>query len=174
MARIQPAVLQVECHPYLNQKRLISHVAKHNIIVTGYSPLGSPERPWAEKGDPTLMDNPVVVKIAKKHNKTPAQVLIRFQVERKVCTIPKSVSPERIKSNFDVSIKSWSVPWFKIWFTIAGVQFLSIKRRHDWSRISWLQLERLYTIWCSRWCVCLPFCLPVLFADWWCLHCERL
>jgi alcohol dehydrogenase (NADP+) len=102
VARIQPAVNQCECHPYLNQQPLIDHMAKYNIIFEAYSPLGSPDRPWAKEGEPVLLDNPKLAAIAQKYNKSVGQILIRFQVERGVVVIPKSVTPERIRSNFDV------------------------------------------------------------------------
>ena len=104
--RIQPAVIQCESHPYLNQQRLIDHVTKHKIIFEAYSPLGSPDRPWGREGEPVLLDDPQVDVIAKKYNKSVAQILIRFQIERGVVVIPKSVTPERIKANYDVSITS--------------------------------------------------------------------
>lgn len=104
IARIQPAVIQCEAHPYLNQQKLIDHVTKHKIIFEAYSPLGSPDRPWRRPEEPVLLENPKVAEIAQKYNKSVGQILIRFQVERGVVVIPKSVTPERIRSNIDVSI----------------------------------------------------------------------
>lgn len=53
-------------------------------------------------GDPQLMDDPKVVELAKKYGKTPAQILLRYQIERGVITIPKSVTKSRIQQNFDI------------------------------------------------------------------------
>ncbi|XP_029414590.1 1,5-anhydro-D-fructose reductase isoform X2 [Nannospalax galili] len=93
--RFKPVTNQIECHPYLTQKNLIDFCRKHDVSVTAYRPLGGS----SEGVD--LMDNPVIQEIAKKHGKSPAQILILFQIQRNVIVIPKSVTPSRIRENFE-------------------------------------------------------------------------
>ncbi|KAK6022701.1 oxidoreductase, aldo/keto reductase family protein [Ostertagia ostertagi] len=103
---------QVELHLYWPQHELHEVCKKHNISVTSYGSLGSPgrvgfkalpkgpEMVWPEA--PNLLDDPNVKSLATKYSKTPAQVLLRYVMERNIAIIPKSVNPSRIVENFQV------------------------------------------------------------------------
>jgi alcohol dehydrogenase (NADP+) len=99
--RIQPEVNQVERHPLLQQPQLLADCAAAGVHVTAYSPLGSGDRPAALKGadEPVLLENPVIGAIAVEHGCSPAQVLIAWQLQGGLSTIPKSVSPARLRDN---------------------------------------------------------------------------
>uniref|UniRef100_A0A8D0GDB2 alcohol dehydrogenase (NADP(+)) n=1 Tax=Sphenodon punctatus TaxID=8508 RepID=A0A8D0GDB2_SPHPU len=102
MAAVKPAVLQVECHPYLAQTELIAHCHKRGLVVTPYSPLGSPDRMWKHPDEPVLLEEPGIKQLAEKYGKSPAQIILRWQVQRKVVTVPKSVTPARLQQNLQV------------------------------------------------------------------------
>ncbi|XP_051808001.1 aldo-keto reductase family 1 member B1 isoform X1 [Acanthochromis polyacanthus] len=111
LCRVPPAVHQVELHPYLVQSDMISFCKSKNIALTAYSPFGSPARPpelFRGDTDPKkLLEDPVVAEIAKKHRRSPAQVLLRYHVQQGVSVIPKSDKPHHILENtkiFDFSL----------------------------------------------------------------------
>jgi 2,5-diketo-D-gluconate reductase A len=87
-----PAVNQIELHPLLNQTELRATNAEYGIVTEAYGPLGVGN----------LLDNPTIGAVAKAHGKTPAQVLIRWSIQLGNVVIPRSKSPERIKSNLEV------------------------------------------------------------------------
>ncbi|XP_061187904.1 aldo-keto reductase family 1 member B10-like [Saccostrea echinata] len=104
VAKHKPVTNQVECHIYLPQTELVEACKKLGITITAYSPFGSPGRPAFIKqaDDPVVMEDPVILKLAEKCGKTPAQVILRNLIQRGMIVIPKSTNPERIRSNLQV------------------------------------------------------------------------
>jgi len=106
-AKIRPATLQIEHHPYLVQPTLLKLAESEGIAVTAYSSFGPQsfiELDWQKAKDtPVLFEHPTVTTIAKKYNKTPAQVLLRWATQRGLAVIPKSNNPERLKQNLEVT-----------------------------------------------------------------------
>nr|XP_039262685.1 aldo-keto reductase family 1 member B7-like isoform X2 [Styela clava] len=99
---IKPAVHQIESHPYLADVKHIEFCKGNGIAVVAYAALGSRTRYWATDNDPVVLEDPVLKSIAEKRGKSVAQIAIRFQIQRGVGAVAKSVNPERIKSNFQV------------------------------------------------------------------------
>ena len=91
-ATVMPMVNQVEYHPYLTQPDLISFCRENNIQVQSWSPI--------MKGK--VFDIPLLVEIAQKYSKTPAQLVIRWNLQNGIVTIPKSVNRNRIESNANI------------------------------------------------------------------------
>ncbi len=91
-ARVPPAVDQVEFHPFLHQRGLLDFCRARSIQIEAYAPLVKAQR----------MDHPAVLRVARKHRRTAAQVLVRWCLEHEVVTIPKSVHADRIRENAQV------------------------------------------------------------------------
>eukprot|EP00026_Physarum_polycephalum_P012510 Phypoly_transcript_12831.p1 GENE.Phypoly_transcript_12831~~Phypoly_transcript_12831.p1 ORF type:complete len:309 (-),score=57.72 Phypoly_transcript_12831:113-1039(-) len=96
-ARIKPQVNQVELHPMLTQEGLVSFCRDNGILISAYAPLGG-----QRGGTATVQEQEVVHKIAHKHKKTVAQVLLRWSVQLGINPLPKSAKHERVASNFEI------------------------------------------------------------------------
>ncbi|KAL6998359.1 NADPH-dependent aldo-keto reductase, chloroplastic [Sarracenia purpurea var. burkii] len=105
VARIPPAVNQVECHPSWNQSKLREFCKAKGVHLSAWSPLGSPGTTWM-KGN--VLTHPVLTEVAEKLGKTTAQVALRWGLQMGHSVLPKSTNEARIKQNFDVF--DWSIP----------------------------------------------------------------
>lgn len=103
-AKIPPAVNQIEIHPALSNEEVVNWCHSKGIQVTAYSPLGSMDRPakFVKDSNPVPLKDPVILEIANSHNKTAAQVILRWDIQRGIVVIPKSVHKERIEENFNI------------------------------------------------------------------------
>jgi diketogulonate reductase-like aldo/keto reductase len=95
-ARIKPAVVHVESHPYLPQWELLDYCKANGIVLQAFAALG-------HGMEPKLVEHPVITAIAKRVNKTPAQVLLAWAIQRGTVLLTTSTIPSQIKENFDVS-----------------------------------------------------------------------
>jgi diketogulonate reductase-like aldo/keto reductase len=95
-ARIKPAVVHVESHPYHPQWELLDYCRTNGIVLQAFAALG-------HSSEPKLLDDPIVTAIAARVNKTPAQVLLAWAIQRGTALLTTSKTPSRIRENFDVS-----------------------------------------------------------------------
>ena len=96
VARIKPAVVQVESHPYLPEWELLEYCQQHGIIVLAFAPLG-------HGMEPNVLEDSVITGIAKRIQKTPAQVALAWSVQRGVAFLTTSATPSHIQENMDIS-----------------------------------------------------------------------
>src|ERR1700688_823775 len=95
-ARIKPAVVHVESHPYLPEWDLLDYCKKNGIVLQAFAALG-------HSIEPRLLEDPVITAIARRVNKTPAQVLLAWAIQRGTALLTTSKTPSRIKENFEIS-----------------------------------------------------------------------
>jgi diketogulonate reductase-like aldo/keto reductase len=95
-ARIKPAVVQVESHPYLPQWDLLDYCRQHGIAMLAFAALG-------HGMEPKLLENPVITAIAQRVHKTPAQVALAWAVQRGTALLTTSTKPRQIQENFEIS-----------------------------------------------------------------------
>jgi diketogulonate reductase-like aldo/keto reductase len=95
-ARIKPAVVQVESHPYLPELELLEFCRQHGIVLLAFAALGHAMKP-------NVLEDPVITSIAQRVGKTPAQVVLAWAVQRGTACLTTSTKPSRIQENFDIS-----------------------------------------------------------------------
>ena len=93
-AEIKPSVLQVECHPYYPQRELRKRVAPYGTVIECWYPLGH--------GDKGLLGDPTIVALAEKYGKSPAQIILRWDIQEGNIVIPKTLNTEHMAQNIDV------------------------------------------------------------------------
>jgi diketogulonate reductase-like aldo/keto reductase len=95
-ARIKPALVQAELHPYFPQWDLLDFCREHGIVAQAGAPL-------AHGMSPRIVDDPVITRVAQRVHKTPAQVALAWAVQRGTAVLTTSTKPDRIRENFDIS-----------------------------------------------------------------------
>lgn len=101
-AKVKPAYNQIELHPYLIQNALVDYCNAHSIAVSCWSPLGSGEWSGAKIEDKPVSD-PLIIKLAEKHNVTPAQIILKWDLQQHRIVIPKAEHESHMKDNFHLS-----------------------------------------------------------------------
>ncbi len=117
---ITPALIQNEIHPYYQENNVIPYIQSLGIVVQGWYPLGG--RGYTKE----LLNNKVIVEIAKKHKVSPAQVILRWNLQKNIVVIPGSSNPHHIKENLDL---------FDFELTnddMENIKSLDRNEKHDW------------------------------------------
>ena len=89
-----PAVNQVECNPYFQQRRLRKILDESDVKLEAWGPLG--------QGNKKLLSDPAITELEEKYSKSAGQIILRFEVQEGIIVLPKSTNPERMKSNLEI------------------------------------------------------------------------
>ncbi|CAO2033860.1 unnamed protein product [Urochloa humidicola] len=101
-AKIKPAVNQIEMHPYFQRDSLVKFCQKHGICVTAHTPLGGSTANAKLFGSLSCLEDPAIKELAEKYGKTPAQLLLRWGLQKNAVVIPKTSKVERLQENLEV------------------------------------------------------------------------
>ncbi|CAL4971746.1 unnamed protein product [Urochloa decumbens] len=101
-AKIKPAVNQIEMHPYFQRDSLVKFCQKHGICVTAHTPLGGSTANAKLFGSLSCLEDPVIKGLAEKYGKTPAQLVLRWGLQKNTVVIPKTSKVERLQENLEV------------------------------------------------------------------------
>jgi len=101
-SKVKPAVNQIETHPYFQRESLVKFCLKHGVSVTAHTPLGGSLANTEWFGSVSCLDDAVLKSLGDKYKKTPAQIALRWGIQRDTVVIPKSSKVERLKENFEV------------------------------------------------------------------------
>ncbi len=93
-ATIYPSVLQVECHPYYQQKELKKRIANYGTVIESWYPIGH--------GDKGLIQEPLFTRLAQKYHKTNVQIILRWHIQEGTIVFPRTLNPVHMKENFDI------------------------------------------------------------------------
>ncbi|XP_046558416.1 aldo-keto reductase family 1 member B1-like [Haliotis rubra] len=100
--KYKPANSQVEITPYLAEDELLQFSLKNGISTTAYAPFGAPGQNYVPKDAPKTLEDPTIVEIGTKYNKSSAQVILRYGIQRGYAVIPKSTNPAHLAQNMDI------------------------------------------------------------------------
>ncbi|KAF4375407.1 hypothetical protein F8388_024066, partial [Cannabis sativa] len=101
-SKIKPAVNQIETHPYFQRDSLVKFCQKHGVFVTAHTPLGGATANTELFGSISCLDDPILQDLARKYNKSVAQIVLRWGIQRNTAVIPKTSKVKRLKDNFQV------------------------------------------------------------------------
>eukprot|EP00070_Physeter_catodon_P044817 XP_028351711.1 dihydrodiol dehydrogenase 3 isoform X1 [Physeter catodon] len=135
--KYKPVCNQVECHPYLNQSKLLDFCKSNDIVLVAYGALGSQRlKDWVNPSYPVLLEDPVLCAIAKKHKQTPALIALRYQMQRGVVVLAKSYNKKRIKEN--MKVMSGAVGIGDLNNILPEGHSLSSSQDYLWAKMSYL------------------------------------
>lgn len=101
--KYKPVCNQVECHLYLNQSKLLDYCKSKDIVLVAYGALGTQRyKEWVDQNSPVLLNDPVLCVVAKKHQRSSAQIALRYQLQRGIVVLAQSYKENEIKENIQV------------------------------------------------------------------------